>query len=613
MAVTLSASYQLIASKSTSTYSTLRLYAKLNSQDTTNNKSNITLQARLYGNGGGGSFSSGSIKLATTEDNSTTSLGNTSYSKGSETTLKTWTTNVSHASDGNYTNKTISATLTSTANPNGTASGTISIKQIPRKSKPTATINPVAIGSTTRINTNRASGTSFTHNLYYTFGNLPTTLIATGVTDYYNWTIPSGGNPDFIGQFSPYEKQKNCTITCETFNGATSLGSDNSLVLGITLPDSSKPTYTTPTKSETNTDVSDLIGSSMTKAIINLSKPRYQTTLSSHDGAYLKSVNIKCGDLSDTIDLTTSNITTYNLDYTFVNAMTSNKVEITITDTRELSTPYVDDYSNNYAEYTKPTITNQELERSGLAGDVSFKLSGTMQPKQLDGTTNNSITATYKYKLNETGADYGSAYPLSVTYNGNNDEWSINQIEQSFALYNKSWKIEVTIKDACSPSSPLVKEYTINKAVPTMSLGENDLQVNGDLYLADEDGQNIIDIREALKDSGWQNITLPSGITANTTLGGTPQCRKIGNHVFVRGGYAGTKGSSGLKLGTLPSEWKPTAQLYWLCAGPGARVYRVFINTSAEIWLEWIYPFGSSTAWTGAFAWLDFEADFFID
>ena len=89
MAVTLTSSYKLICSKSTSTYSTLRVYGKVNSQNTANNTSSVSIQARLYGNGGSGSFSSGSTATTLNGSTQNQTLGNTSYSKGSETTLST--------------------------------------------------------------------------------------------------------------------------------------------------------------------------------------------------------------------------------------------------------------------------------------------------------------------------------------------------------------------------------------------------------------------------------------------------------------------------------------------------------------------------------------------
>lgn len=131
MATTLTTSYQKLATIQTSTYSELRLYGKYSSQNTSNNTTSVTLQARIYGDGGSGSFSSGTVKI----NGDSTSLGNTSYSKGSEKTLKTYTYTVTHSSDGTLTNKSVSFSLTTSASVSG--SGTAyyncpSINRYPR-------------------------------------------------------------------------------------------------------------------------------------------------------------------------------------------------------------------------------------------------------------------------------------------------------------------------------------------------------------------------------------------------------------------------------------------------------------------------------------------------
>lgn len=119
---TLTSSYQLLKSVNTSTYSQIRLYGKVNSQNDTVNPptSSISLQLRIIGrSGGSGSFGSGTAKISGTSY----ALGNTSYGS-SEKTLCTKTYTATHNADGTYT-KTISFSLTTTGSPNG--SGSVSI------------------------------------------------------------------------------------------------------------------------------------------------------------------------------------------------------------------------------------------------------------------------------------------------------------------------------------------------------------------------------------------------------------------------------------------------------------------------------------------------------
>ena len=128
MATTLSTSYQKLATVQTSTYSELRLYGKYNSQDTNGNKTSVTLQARIYGDGGSGSFTSGTVKI----NGDSTSLSNVSYSKGSEKTLKTYTYTVTHSGDGTLNNKSVTFSLTSSAAPSGSGTAYYNCPKINR-------------------------------------------------------------------------------------------------------------------------------------------------------------------------------------------------------------------------------------------------------------------------------------------------------------------------------------------------------------------------------------------------------------------------------------------------------------------------------------------------
>lgn len=504
MAVTLTSSYKLICSKNTSTYSTLRVYGKVNSQDTASNTSSVSIQARLYGNGGSGSFSSGSTATTLNGSTQNQSLGNTSYSKGSEKTLSTKTFTITHNADGTYTNKAVSVKLTSTSTPSGTASGTINVATIPRASQPSANPNSVNIGSSTTISTNRASS-SFTHTISYSFGSLSGN-VGTGIGDSIYWTIPN----TFVGQFSSTERQKSCTLTCITYSGSTNIGTKTTTIT-INIPDSSRPTYTTPTKSETDASVISAIGSSMNKAIINLSKPRYQMTLSSHDGATLTSAIIRCGDISNTINLSG---TSYNLDYTFANPMTSNVVQIIITDSRGLQTTYTDTY-NNYETYTKPTITYQKIARSGLAGDVRIQLNGTLQATTIGGGTTNNISSSFRYKENASGSSWSSSTDLTslISYNSAHNEWYLDTTRTGLVPYDKSYIIEITLADSSTPNTPIVRTYTINKAVPTMSLGENDMQVNGEVVVDSIRTKNMFDKGNITTGLTYTNTGTTIGLT----------------------------------------------------------------------------------------------------
>lgn len=117
---------------------------------------------------------------------------------------------------------------------------------------------------------------------------------------------------------------------------------------------------------------------------------------------------------------------------------------------------------------------------------------------------------------------------------------------------------------------------------------------------------NYTETQTALNDlstgSGWQNITLASGVSVGS-IGGTPQYRKIGNIVYVQGGFAYTKGSSSMTLGTLPDGYRPTDNIYVFSAMAGSRIVRTVIAPTGEIVCDWIYNLNGGTAYTGSVTW----------
>lgn len=112
----------------------IRIYAKLNSQNTANNTSSISYESRLYGAGSGSYFYSSSDTSKTisgTNLPSSVESANGTYYKG-ETTLQTRTVTVPHNEDGT---KTISANANFYAGPwgfNATASGSATVPRINR-------------------------------------------------------------------------------------------------------------------------------------------------------------------------------------------------------------------------------------------------------------------------------------------------------------------------------------------------------------------------------------------------------------------------------------------------------------------------------------------------
>lgn len=96
-------------------------------------------------------------------------------------------------------------------------------------------------------------------------------------------------------------------------------------------------------------------------------------------------------------------------------------------------------------------------------------------------------------------------------------------------------------------------------------------------------------------DSGWQNISRASGYNAGSL--GTPQYKKVGSQVFIRGSWSTSNniGSSSVTLGTLPSGFRPAYESRWIVPENGTGyIGRISIDTNGAIKLDWFgNTFGS--------------------
>ena len=218
---------------------TLQVGITLNSQNVTNNTSNVTVYVNAVSTGGSfNNYSSGSLAptgTLTLGGNASGSYGFThTFAANVTTRLYTRTFNVTHNADG--TGSVSASASFNTHVSSGTVYGSASrtLPKIARASTPTVS-GATQLGSTMTINTNRASS-NFTHTLTWSWaGNSGT--IATGVGASATWT-PS------IATFAPYlttAASSTCTITCVTYQGSTTIGTKTTSFT-LSIPSSVVPT-----------------------------------------------------------------------------------------------------------------------------------------------------------------------------------------------------------------------------------------------------------------------------------------------------------------------------------------------------------------------------------
>lgn len=113
-------------------------------------------------------------------------------------------------------------------------------------------------------------------------------------------------------------------------------------------------------------------------------------------------------------------------------------------------------------------------------------------------------------------------------------------------------------------------------------------------------------------DSGWNDIPLSPGITAYEEAS-TPQYRKIGSIVYIRGAVIGVTAKNTV-IGNLPTGFKPSRSSHYVqntnvTPDGGASISRLVVSTNGEIKVQGI----SEGASYGADKWFPINTSFLVD
>lgn len=214
---------------------TLSISITQNSQNVTNNTSNVTVKATAswtYGSYNRTGQCTGSITIDGTKYSFSGLTFNDNKTTSGSKVVMTKTVNVTHSSDGSK-KLTCSASFVT-----GVSSGTISasasktLTTIPRKS--TMSVANGTLGTAQTLTVTRQS-TSFTHTIVAKCGSASATICTKSTSTSISFTPPlSWASQNTTGT------SVSVTYTITTYNGSTSLGS-NSYSKTCSIPSSVKP------------------------------------------------------------------------------------------------------------------------------------------------------------------------------------------------------------------------------------------------------------------------------------------------------------------------------------------------------------------------------------
>lgn len=415
----------------------VRLTVVQNSQNVTNNTSNITVTFELGGAGAlglstdytGSSFNgytcTGTIYVNGTQKSQGSSSANISNS--TKVTLTSWTGNVTHNNDGTLSipiRGVFTGGLSSQTN-GGEASGTVTFDTIPRASS-VAVTSTVNIGAKPTFTITSASS-SFTHKLYYQFVGISKTLIASGITGsspitYNNWTIPD----TFYAQI-PNANSQTCTITCETYSGSSLIGTKTA-TFTAQVPSTATPTAPTGVTIEDTDNVSkNTIG----VYVIGKSKIKFNfPTFHSDYGATLSTYTITWGN---------NTYSTTEQSYTVNTPVSeaSNTYSVTVTDSRGKTASSGNKTFTAYA-YSSPNGSINVARDSTTPSTVNIVYSGTVT----NVNSNNNNVPSYALQYKKASDTTWSSVP-NVSLSGYSVSGTIVQTGVSDS-YTYDYKLTVT-------------------------------------------------------------------------------------------------------------------------------------------------------------------------
>lgn len=408
------------------------------------------------------------------------------------------TKDIKHNTDGSKSitfSSTLSKSSYSSYDPGKCSlSGTFKLTDIPRASTLIPANTNVSFGSTIKIDINR-NVDSYTDTITWVgyipkdngdgsydlmngtpSSNIKGTIIEKTSVNFIEWQIP-----DELSSLIPFLRTVGVKLICTTYNGNTLIGTTEKWLFVRTNEEDAKP-LVSYTKIETNGKVINQIGNNeFDLPVLNVSQPQFTFNATPRYNATIKSLKIICDDGQ------TGTISPH-----IFKPIGSAKFSIVAVDSREYTTTIPVDLSANAIPYIIPTIKTLEVSRfSPISGEIIINASGSWYGGTMIDDIANPLYTDYKCKIRDENGDVNLInIPESAVklYEATNQWYIENYNLGSITQYNKNYDFTLIIGDYYYTEIQLSK--LIRKGVPTFDYGEHDLKVNGDLFVADEDGLN---------------------------------------------------------------------------------------------------------------------------
>ena len=491
---TLTTSWQSYASASYTASAgakvTFYLEARYSSQNTANNTT--TVYTRLRSTISGGTLRGAGYSFTCTYCDERSGTGVWTFEN--EVIISSPAKTITHNSDGTKSLSLSASAKNTYWNINKSLSATVDLPKINRLAIVTSASDFTDEENPTLSFNNPAGFTVYPYlNFYDNNNNLVYQLYRNSetITSPYTWNI-TGEERSALWQSTNKQQTYKVTVGVDTYNGTTKLG-NNSKAQTMTYINAEPSQSTVFT--ETNQKVIDVLGNSNADTIIqNVSQLKLVSTPTVKKSATVSKILFEHNNLS---------VEDKESPYEYIFTVINSKFKVTIVDSRGYSIPT--EYTKSIIEYTPIDITQYSFKRyNPTSSDIVFNAKIKYKQTTFKNTAN---VPTIKWKVGEQGT-LNTISSSDYTTDTTNDTITITNLVLSNVLsYQNSEKMYLYVNDLLTEDT----EYTlVTKGIPTFDAGEHDFQVNGDLFVADTNRQNPVNILDAIFYKSGDTLEIPS-------------------------------------------------------------------------------------------------------
>lgn len=536
-----------------------------NSQNIGGNTSNVTVSVRFYRtNTGYTTFGTGTVyckingttySASVTSDDKITSGGIVLFTK---------TLNIAHNSDG--TKKlTVSAWINHSQVTSKEQSYDQTLTTIPRATTPTINVSSVDMGASITVSMPRASS-AFTHTLKYSFGGTSGT-IGTGLGTSKTWTVPLS-----LATQIPNATSGTLTISCETYNGSTRIGTKTDTVT-IKVPSTVVPVINSVTVTDTNEAQYTKLGG----VVKGKSKLSVVISASGASGSKISSYTTK----AEGITYSGATFTVNN-----VNNAGTLTFDVTVKDSRGRSATAKKTVT--VVDYTTPVVNTFTVIRANSDGTAND-----------EGT---SLLVKYGFTISPVNNKNDKSYVLAIKGSGDSSyttiaSGNVYSLDTSIIVsdnisVDESYTIRLTVKDYFKTLNPTIEAPTAFTLMDFHSSGRG----MGVGKVAES--SNLFDVnlptrfrKEVTFDSAWVNLTLNSELFALYNDTSAPRFKVTGGFINIIGAVTPvneitTSADTIVIASGIPAKYRPPITLNFVCHGSGMNKWLCQVTSTGTITLS---------------------------